>query len=133
MKLKMLPFAAVVMSAFATFTPASAQAQEVRPILVQNNCHRPVRLWINHADGWRNWHPHGEFTLPAYSSTYLEDNRVRLSQRTDHDLYIYAETLNGDVTWQGNQMTVVNGFNLPMRTINYSLQYAAYRVELTCR
>lgn len=132
MKLKSLPLFAVILSTLTGFVPAAAQAQEVRPILVQNSCNRPIRLWINHADGYHNWHPHGEFTIGAYASNYLEANRIRLSQRTDHDLYFHAETLNGATTWQGSQSTVVIGYRLPMRVMSYNLRYAAYYVELTC-
>jgi hypothetical protein len=130
---RLLVSAASFAMAFAAFAPAVAQAQELRPIMVQNNCYKSIRLWIRHADGWRNWHNHGHFVFAGNErALYLTDNGVRLSQRTDHSLYFYAEAINGTGTWHGTIPVNVNGYILQMREANYSLQYGAYQILLTC-
>lgn len=133
MFIKSLPLAAIALSAVASLTPVAAQAQDLRPIMVENLCHKPVRLWINHADGYRNWHSHGDYYLSGYkSSTYLEDRGVRLKQLTDYGLYFYAESTDGNTAWDGGFATNVNGYTLPMRKAAYSVRYACYHIHLTC-
>jgi hypothetical protein len=132
MKLKSLPLIALVLAALPVAAPATAQSSVLRPILVQNFCNRAVNLWVNHADGWRNWHPHGDFFIPANSSRYLEDYGIRLNQRTDHDIYFYAEATNGSLTWEGYDYHTVNGFSLPMRRQSFILSNGAYALQLYC-
>jgi hypothetical protein len=134
MSIKSLSLAALALSVLGTAIPANAQAQELRPIMVENLCRKPIRLWINHADGYRNWHSHGSYFITAYQgSTYLEDRGVRLKQLTDHGLYFYAESTDGNTVWDGQFNTPVNGFDLPMRKANYSYRYATYHIQLTCQ
>lgn len=132
MKLKLLPLIALVLAALPVAAPATAQSSVLRPILVQNFCNRAVNLWVNHADAWRNWHPHGDFFIPANSSRYLEDYGIRLNQRTDHDIYFYAEATNGSLTWEGADYRTVNGYSLPMRRQGFILSNGAYAIRLTC-
>lgn len=132
MKRRALSVLAVVLAALPAVTPAAAQSWTLRPILVENFCHRAINLWVSHADGWRNWHGHGEFTIAGYGSTYLSDYGVRLTQRTDHDIYYYAETIDGSLTWEGGLNQNVNGYSLPMRQQGYVLRNGAYAIRLTC-
>lgn len=132
MKLKLIALIALALSPVPMAVPAAAQSQVLRPILVENFCNRPVSLWIDHADGWRNWHSHGDFTIRAYSSTYLQDNGIRLKQRTDHDIFFYAESTNGTLTWDGGFARTVNGYSLPMRRQSAVLKNGAYVIQLTC-
>lgn len=120
-------------AATSAIVPTAAQAQDLRPIMIQNNCYKPIRMWVNHADGWRNWYSHGTFNFAGYEpSLYLTANGVRLLQRDDHKLYFYAETTDGGLIWQGSYPTNVDGYSLPMREANYSVQYAAYHIQITC-
>ncbi len=131
MSLKSL-FSTIALFAISAPLPASAQAA-LRPIMIQNDCGKSVRLWINHADGYRNWHSHGPYDFASYkAAVYLEDRNVRLKQRGDHSLYFYAESLDGAKIWEGGFQTYVNGVDLPMQKAPYSLHYAAYLIRLTC-
>jgi hypothetical protein len=132
MKIKLLALVALALSPLPAASPALAQSQVLRPILIENLCNRPVNLWVDHSDGWRNWHTHGSFTVGAYASTYLSDNGTRLHQRTDHDIYFYAETTNGTVTWDGTYMRNVDGYTLPMRRQSVVLKNGAYAIRLGC-
>lgn len=132
MKIKLLALAALALSPVATATPAMAQSQILRPILIENLCNRSVSLWVDHADGWRNWHPHGDFTIAPYASTYLQANGIRLNQRTDHDIFFYAESTNGTLTWDGVYSRYVNGYSLPMRRQSTVLKNGAFAITLTC-
>ena len=133
MKFKLFTALAVALSTFAVAAPSTAQAQELRPIMVRNACYKQVRLWIHHADAWRNWHPHGSFLINGNAAaTYLTASGVRLMQMTDHDLYFYAEATDGSGTWDGDHTVTVRGVDLPMKPAKYELKYASYYIELTC-
>lgn len=132
MKTKFLALIALALSPIPAATPALAQSQILRPILVENSCRYPVNLWIDHADGWRNWHPHGIFTIGAYASRYLQVSGIRVSQRTDHDIFYYAESTGGTLTWDGGFNRYVNGYSLPMRRQSAVFKNGAYLIRLTC-
>ena len=132
MKNNFLALIALGLSPISTITPALGQSQVLRPILVENFCSRPVNLWVDHADGWRNWHPHGSFRIGAYASTYLEAHGIRLNQRTDHDIYFYAESTSGTLTWDGGYNRNVSGYSLPMRRQSTILKNGAFVIQLTC-
>lgn len=102
---------------------AFAQNSPNRYITFQNNCRWAVRLWVYHADGWRNWHPHGPFELSAYSGpTRLLAGNTYLTQSDGHNLYYYAETLGRTRTWDGNQQVAYNGITYNMRLAEVGIQ-----------
>lgn len=77
--------------------PAPAAAQSRRIIAVQNDCPQPIEFFIHHADRPDGWHPHGWYRLDAGEGPVtFQDNGIALTQLTDHHLYIYARTTEGD-------------------------------------
>lgn len=123
---------ALALSPLAATSSVSSQSALTLPILVKNNCPKTISLWIRHADGYRNWHNHGDFTIAAYGSSYLEDGGVLLSQRTDHDLYLYALAADVSYVWDGEYVTYHGGYTLPMKNSNYSSQSGTAYISLTC-
>lgn len=131
---KMLLGASVAAAAFATFLPSTASAQQSREIWFENACRHPIRFLVNHADGWRNWHPHGWWTFRAYQSpTRLLVSDAAIFQRDDHDLYFYAETTNGaNLQWEGDNRQPYNGTHYNFVKANVSIQYGRMNVRITC-
>lgn len=132
LKVKIAAALALGMTTF--FGSASAQAQTLRPIMIENNCYREIRLWVTHADGWRNWHGHGAYLFSAYEPAIaLSDRGTRLMQRDDHNLYFYAEATDGSgVYWGGDYPNTVNGTTYRMRQAEYSIERGAFVVQINC-
>ena len=125
-----------VLACLAIGIPATAQAQVRRYISFENRCNSPVRIYISHADGWRNWHPHGPFIMEARQGPIrLEANRITLTQTENHDLYFYAEALDGsgDV-WEGNDhVATYNGVTYRMRRATVTVTGGWLNASLICR
>lgn len=117
-----------------TVMVAPAQAQIRRYISFENACNRAVRIYISHADGYRNWHPHGPFELSANEGPIrLEANGVTLTQTENHDLYFYAESLDGAEVWDGNDHTATyNNINYRMRRAVVEINGGWLNARLTC-
>lgn len=126
--------AAVSLAALAVGSSGPAQAQIRRFIAFESGCDRPVRLYISHADGYRNWHAHGPFVLSAYQRPIrLEAGGVTLSQTDNHDLYFYAESLDGAHVWEGtDHRATYNGVTYNMRRAPVSLSGGWLNARLTC-
>ena len=126
--------AAVALAALNVGAAAPAQAQVRRYITFENACGLPVRLYVSHADGYRNWHAHGPFVLSAYQgATRLDANGIILTQTEDHDLYFYAETTNGTVIWDGTAHAAsFNGVTYMMRRAPVAVVGGELGTRLTC-
>jgi hypothetical protein len=112
---------------------SQAQAQVKRYISVDSHCSKPLRFYVSHADGYRNWHVHGPYDFAAYEGpTRLKNNNVVLTQTENHDLYIYAESMDGRTVWEGNYNFDYNGLQFSMMKANLSIQGGELRVKLTC-
>lgn len=124
--------AAILLSTTVT-VPTAATAQTQRDIMIENQCYKPLRIWISHADGWRNWHGHGPFDFSGNEPAIrIRANGRILTQRDDHRLYIYGETLDGSEIWDGDFPNTVNGVSYNMREVNYSVDRGTYYVSFTC-
>jgi hypothetical protein len=117
----------------ALMTPNHADAQVRRNISIDSNCAKPLRIYISHADGYRNWHVHGPFEFSAYEGpTRLRVDDVVLTQTENHDLYIYAEALDGSSIWSGNQNFEYRGMTYSMTKAALTVVNGEARVNLTC-
>jgi len=114
--------------------PTVASAQVKRYISFENDCPYPVRIYISHADGWRNWHPHGPFVLDGNEGPIrLEADGVTLTQSDDHELYFYAERLDGNGVWDGeDHWATYNGIEYGMRKANVTVNGGWLNARLTC-
>jgi hypothetical protein len=124
-----------LLAASALALPASpAEAQVRRYIAFENTCNFPVRVYISHADGYRNWHAHGPFIIPPREGPIrMEANGVTLTQTEDHELYFYAESLDASRIWDGSDHTVTyNGVNYWMRRANVEVDGGWLNARLTC-
>ena len=124
----------LAVAVLGSVTVPAAQAQVRRTITFENDCVLPVRIFISHADGWRNWHSHGPFVLSAYEgpNTLTVDGRT-LVQSDDHDLYYYAESLDGTEIWDGSVHTALyNGVTYLMRRAGVTLSNGSLNTRLTC-
>ena len=126
--------AAVSIAAVAVGSAGPAEAQVRRYISFQSSCDRPVRLYISHADGYRNWHAHGPFLLGAYQAPIrLEANGITLTQTENHDLYFYAESLDGNDLWEGtDHAATFNGVTYNMRRAPVTVSGGWLNAHLTC-
>lgn len=128
-------FVGSLLAASALALPAlPAEAQVRRFIAFENTCNFPVRVYISHADGYRNWHPHGPFVIQAREGPIrLEANNVTLTQTENHELYFYAESLDGNRFWDGSDHTATyNGVNYRMRRANVEIEGGWLNARLTC-
>jgi hypothetical protein len=117
----------------AVLSHGDVQAQVKRNISIDSNCPKALRLYISHADGYRNWHVHGPFQFaPNEGPTKLKDNGVVLTQSENHDLYVYAESLDGKTSWSGDYSFEFNGLTFGMMKAALSLVNGEVRVNLTC-
>jgi hypothetical protein len=117
----------------AVFYGSLAHAQDRPYISVDNDCEKPLRLYIQHADRYRNWHPHGPYIFAANEGPRrLEDNGVTLTQLTNHDLYYYAELLDGSGSWSGDYKVKYDGRILRMKKANPNLVNGQLRITLSC-
>lgn len=124
---------AVVSTMIAPVSAANAQSYVLRYIMIENACYKPLRIWVNHADGWRNWHVHGPYEFSAYENAIrLSDNGTTLTQRDDHNLYVYAESLDGSSIWSGDYAVMYRGAQYNMMPVNFSIERAAFFVSFTC-
>jgi len=114
--------------------PTAAQAQVRRYISFENRCNSAIRLYISHADGWRNWHPHGPFIIQGRQGPIrLEANGITLTQTENHDLYFYAESLDGGGVWEGtDHVATYNGVTYRMRRATVSVTGGWLNASLTC-
>jgi hypothetical protein len=112
----------------------SAETQVTRFIAFENTCYFPIRVYISHADGYRNWHAHGPFIIQANQGPIrLEANGVTLRQTDDHELYFYAESLDASRIWAGNDHSVnYNGVNYRMRRANVEVEGGWLNARLAC-
>lgn len=118
---------------FALLGQGQAFAQTKRYISVDSRCSKPLLLYISHADGYRNWHVHGPFSFGAYEGpTNLRDGGVVLTQSDDHELYIYAESLDGTSTWGGSHHFNYRGLSFGMMKAPMNLVNGDVRINLTC-
>jgi hypothetical protein len=110
------------------------RAQMRREIVFTNDCRRPVRILVHHADGYQNWHPHGWYYLPAFTSSTLRDRGVVLTQSDGHDLYYYAEPTDGSSgAWEGNDASVMHeGVRYSLLRANATVRGGSLNVRLTC-
>ncbi|MBU6167004.1 MAG: hypothetical protein KGQ52_12890 [Alphaproteobacteria bacterium] len=121
---------AALLAAFVSY-PANAQLR--RTISFDNNCAKGVRVWISHADGYRNWHVHGPFNYSSMEGpTRLEDNGVTLTQTDDHAVYIYAESVDGRTVWEGDYPQQFQGTRFNMMKANTSIRNGQLYISLTC-
>jgi hypothetical protein len=126
---------AAILIAATVGTTTTAQAQVRRFISFENTCNHQVRVYISHADGWRNWHPHGPFIVPPFSSPMrLEANGITLTQTEGHDLYFYAESLDGSgLLWDGSDhVATFAGVSYTMRRAPVAVNGGWLNVRLTC-
>jgi hypothetical protein len=124
-----------LLAASALALPAlPAEAQVRRYIAFENSCDVPVRVYVSHADGYRNWHAHGPFIIEPYRGAIrLEANGVTLTQTENHDLYFYAESLDGSRIWDGRDHTAgYNGVNYRMRRAYVEVEGGWLNARLTC-
>ncbi|HYF06751.1 MAG TPA: hypothetical protein VD970_03970 [Acetobacteraceae bacterium] len=115
-------------------TGAPAEAQNARQIIFHNDCPRPVRILIHHADGYRNWHPHAWWNFAPNERSYLLWDGRRLTQLDDHDLYFYAEATDGSrQVWDGNDTRVEwRGAQYNLRRARTGIDGGDLVVRLTC-
>lgn len=127
-------FGSMLTASALALSALPAEAQVRRFIAFENTCNFPIRVYISHADGHRNWHPHGPFIIPANEGpTRLEANGVTLTQTENHELYFYAESLNASRVWEGNDHTVTyNGVTFRMRRAYVEIDGGWLNARLTC-
>ena len=120
----------------AVFVPAEpAHAQVARELWVKNDCPRPMRFIISHADAYRNWHTHGWWNFSANESAKaLTWSGIRLTQLDNHDLYIYGETTDGSGQyWQGGDFHYeFSGNTYNMMKVPLSVVSGHLELRLTC-
>lgn len=111
-----------------------AEAQVRRYIAFENTCNVAIRVYISHADGYRNWHAHGPFVIQAHEGPIrLEANGLTLTQTENHDLYFYAESLDGRRIWDGRDHTATyHGVNYRMRRAYVEVDGGWLNARLTC-
>jgi len=120
-------------SVVALMCSTAAQAQAKRYISIDSVCSKAIRLYVSHADGYRNWHVHGPYALGAYEGpTKLRDSGVVLTQTENHEMYIYAESTDGSYVWSGDHGFEYGGLTYNMKKANASLVDGEFRVKLTC-
>jgi len=121
-------------AAFAFLPVDPAHGQIRRYISFQNSCGTAIRLYISHADGYRNWHVHGPFVIQAYGGPIrLEANNITLTQTENHDLYFYAESLDGSGVWEGTEHSAsLNGVTYRMRRAAVTVTGGWLNARLTC-
>lgn len=120
-------------SLVALMFSSATQAQTQRVITVENMCAKPVRLYVSHADGFRNWHVHGPYIMGAFEGpNHLRDNGVVLTQSENHDLYIYAESLDGRRVWSGNHGFWYGGLVFNMTKVTLNMVDGGLRFRLLC-
>ena len=118
---------------FVGFVPMPAAAQVKRYISLDSFCSRAVRIYISHADGVRNWHVHGPYNFAAYEGpTRLNNNGVTLTQTEGHEIYFFAESIDGSKQWQGSYNFEFNGISYPMQKATLSIVGGELRVKLSC-
>lgn len=124
--------AATILFSSIAATPAYAQVR--RFISFENRCNRAVRIYISHADGYRNWHVHGPFVIQAFEGpTRLEANGVTLTQTDDHELYFYAESVDGTMSVTGSDhLATYLGVTYRMRRANVTVTGGWLNAVLTC-
>ncbi|GAA4774038.1 hypothetical protein GCM10023219_21790 [Stakelama sediminis] len=125
---------AVALVAGAIVTPVPAQAQVKRQIWVQNACRYPVRFFIRHADGVRNWHNHGWWTFRPYQrATKLTVADVPIVQQEKYAMYFYAEATGGQGHyWEGKDVRMFNGTRYKMRKAKKVMDRGHYTIKLSC-
>ena len=81
---------------------APVAAQTARQIVFFNECARPLRLMISHANRPQGWHPHAWWSFEPNERAYLAVDGQRLMQLDDHAIYFLAEATDGSgVVWSG--------------------------------
>jgi len=133
-KLGRMFFGSLLTASALALSALPAKAQVRRYLAFENTCDVPVRVYISHADGYRNWHPHGPFIIqPHRGPIRLEANGVTLTQTENHDLYFYAESLAGDLIWEGRDHTAIfNGVNYRMRRAIVEVEGGWLNARITC-
>lgn len=121
------------MTLVAAGMASAAQAEIRRPIQVQSVCDRPLRIMISHADGYRNWHPHGWWVFqPKEGPKSLAVEGRVLTQLEDHELYFYAESTDGTFSWEGGTFVNFNGTRYPMRKATTVVERGNLVLILNC-
>ena len=100
----------------ALMVSTAAHAQVQRYISIDSVCGKAMRVYVSHADGVRNWHVHG----------------IVLTQSDDHDLYVYAESLDGSRFWSGDYGFQHAGMVFNMVKAPASLVDGELRFKLRC-
>ncbi len=132
-KLGRMFFGSLLTASALALSALPAEAQVKRYIAFENSCNVPIRVYISHADGYRNWHAHGPFILqPQRGPIRLEANGVTLTQTEGHDLYFYAESLDGDLIWRGDYITVYQGVNYRMRRADVEVDGGWLNARIAC-
>jgi len=133
-KLNRIFFGSLLTASALALSALPAEAQLRRFISFENACNFPVRVYISHADGYRNWHAHGPFIIQPYEGAIrLEANGVTLTQTENHELYFYAESLDASISWGGTDHTVThNGVNYRMRRAYVEVDGGWLNARLTC-
>lgn len=127
-------FGSLLMAGALVMPARPAEAQVKRYISFQNDCGTAIRVYVSHADGYRNWHAHGPFIIQAYEGPIrLEANGVTLTQTENHEFYFYAESLDGRRVWEGRDYTaILNGVTYRMRRASVEVDGGWLNARLTC-
>ena len=133
-KLGRMFFGSLLTASALALSARPAEAQVKRYIAFENTCNFPVRVYISHADGYRNWHAHGPFIIqPNQGPIRLEANGVTLTQTENHDLYFYGESLDGRLIWGGRDHTIaLHGVNYRMRRASVAVEGGWLNALITC-
>ncbi|PWR23882.1 hypothetical protein [Zavarzinia compransoris] len=131
---KIWPAALLGLAALQFVGTAAAQQPATREIRVVNKCRLPINLLIEHADGYRNWHPHAWYRIDALASTGLKNKNGDLLRQSDGlSLYYYAESVNGRYFWQGtDSSTTWNNTTYRLRKAATYVSEQRLTFELTC-
>lgn len=129
---RLLALAALLLGLFLQSAPAAAQT--ARQIVFFNDCFRPVRIMISHADQPQGWHPHAWWSFQPNERSYLVWEGRRLLQLDKHDIFFLAEATDGSrVYWSGEDHRVQwEGRTYSLRRALTSVQGDDLEIRLTC-
>jgi hypothetical protein len=90
----------------AVSSPSSAQ--ETRYLYANSLCKHPMRILVYHKDTQAPHHAHAWYFFRPYEENRLQASGVVLRQIVGADLYVYAETTEGELYyWRGTDVNVM--------------------------